>query len=94
LTAELAVQRPPEVRGNLAVHSALDKAQFVLALHFIANAHAHAALDAEVHVVADKVRIIVHVKVPRFPGKRQLRHLVFMDQILQLTIPARVATRA
>jgi hypothetical protein len=63
LAAELAVQRPAEVRGHFRLYPSLDEAQLVLALDLVANPHAHAALDAQIHIEADEVRLVVHVEL-------------------------------
>jgi hypothetical protein len=94
LTAELTIQRPAEVGGHFRRDPTVDETQLVLTLHFIANAHTHAALDAEIHVEADEVGFVVNVKLPGFDRERQLNDFIFMDQLLQPAIAGCVTGRA
>jgi hypothetical protein len=63
LTAELAVQRSAEIRGNLATHPPVDEAELSLTLNLVTDAHAQAALDAQVHVEPNKMGLVVHVEI-------------------------------
>jgi hypothetical protein len=94
LPAEFAVKRPRKIGGYLGQHSTIDETEFLLALDFVADPHAHAASYTEVHVVTDEVRIVVHVKVTGFTGERQISHTIFMHEILKPAIAGCVAGRA
>jgi hypothetical protein len=76
------------------VHPALDKTKLVDSLHFVTNADAHAAPDAQIHVESDEVGIVVDVEIALFGRERQFTDLVLVDKILKRTIPSRIATRA
>jgi hypothetical protein len=93
LATELTIQGALEISGNFAPHSSLYEAQLVFALNLIADAHAHSAPYAEVHIESDKMGVVVHVEVSGLSRKRELRYLELMDEVLEPAVACCVATR-